>query len=139
MTATTKASQVMAALFARAALLETSGPNLRVSFPEAKPPFTPPANGKYLRVTIFPNVPKWQGCTDGIMDQGLLQVSVVWPKEQGIIEPTNVVGQVKQHFAKGTTLISGSTKVKIGSEPWHSSNMVEDISSVIHVTIPWTA
>lgn len=143
MTAIGKPAQVMDALFAHTALLETTGPMLPISFPEAKnadgTAFAPPANGKYLRVSIFPNLPKWEGLANGLMDQGLLQISVVWPKLEGLIAPANVVGQIKDHFDKQTVLVSGSTRVKVSNEPWHSPPLTEATDIAIPVTIPWTA
>jgi len=138
MTATGKASQVMDALFAHAALLATTAPSLPVSFPEA-PNFTPPTDGKYLRVSFFGNVPRWDALSVGVMDQGLLQISVVWPKNQGLIGVANAAAQVAAHFAKNTTLVSGATHVKVNNDPWVASPLTEENNVALPVTVPWTA
>lgn len=139
MTANGKPAEIIDALFTRATLMETSGPNLPVNVQEGAKPFSVPANGQYLKVSIFPNVPKWQGISDGVMKQGLFQVMVVWPKSQGIVPPANKVGAVMEHFPKGLLLYSGNTVVKISGEPWESGPLPMDDEMAIPVTIPYTA
>lgn len=130
--------EVMRALFDQVALLKTTGPQLPVAFPEGKT-FEPPEDGKYLRVSFFPNVPRWNAMAVGKMDQGLLQISVIWPKKQGEIKPARVASQVMELFPKGRTFFYGATKVKIVSDPWRATAVTEDISVAIPVTIPWNS
>lgn len=139
MTATGKAAQIASALFDHALLLATTGPSLPVSVPEPGKDFVVPASGKYLALSFFPNVQKWQGISGGSMDQGLLQISVIWPKREGVIKPLDVAQLIKDHFTKDTVLYNGSTKVKVSNDPWNSAPMTEDISVMVPVTIPWTA
>ena len=139
MTVSGKPAQTMDALFAKAALLETTGPQLPVSFPEQHPPFEPPDDGMYLAVSYFPNRPAWEGLSAGVLDQGLLQVAVVWPKNKGLIAAATVASQVQSHFAKGTIMVSGATKVKVTGEPVMAQPIPEDDKVLIPVTIPWTA
>jgi hypothetical protein len=137
-TASNKASQIVKALFEYAKTMEGSGPSLPVNLPEEKD-FTPPTDGKYLKVTFFPNLPRWEGIKQGIIDQGLLQISVVWPKSFGLIAPSVAAGQVCAFFAKGTTLTNGSTRVKITNEPWPAQPITEDNQVAIPVTVSWKA
>jgi hypothetical protein len=141
---TGKPAQIMDALFARALLMATQGPTLPVSLPEQFDPatqkgFEPPADGKYLTVQFFPNVPAWQGLASGRIDQGLLQVTVIWPKNEGVIKPAEKAQAVIDHFAKSTELFSGATKVTISGEPWASAPLPETHAVSIPVTIPWRA
>lgn len=135
----TKIAQIMEALFARASDLSTQAPALPIAWPEPATTFTPPSDGKYLRVEFFPNRPKWQGLAGGKMDHGLLQITVVWPKNQGEIAPVEAAGQVAAHFPKNLQLHNGSTKVKISSEPWISAALREDREVCVPVTILWSA
>jgi hypothetical protein len=130
---------IMSALFARAALMETQGPTLPVSFPEPAVPFIPPLDGKWLDVSFAPNRPAWEGLSSGRMDMGLLQVIVVWPRGEGEIKPAQAAGAVLAHFAKGTTLYSGSTKVVIASEPWLAAPIELPDRVNVPVLIPWVA
>jgi hypothetical protein len=140
MTPTNKASQIVDALFARAASLVTGSPTLPVSWPEQAETFEPPADGRYLEVMPpFKNVPAWEGVSDGEMSQGLLQINVVWPKNAGLLDAAEIAGLVMAHFAKGTLMTSGATTVKVGRQPWDSAPLVEPDRVFIPVTVPWTA
>jgi hypothetical protein len=140
MSATGKAAQIIDALLARVATLETGSPTLPVAWPEIDfDPMTDSDDCKYIAVSIFPNRPAWEGVSEGVMDQGLLQVSVVWPKGQGAIAPYEVAETVKAHFAKGTEMVSGATKVKVVLEPWAAQPLTEEHQVSIPVTVRWAA
>lgn len=134
-----KVAEAMAALFAHAALMETQGPTLPVSFPEPDKDFVPPEDGRYLEVALFSNTPRWEGVRSGRVDQGLLQVNVVWPKNQGLIKPGQKADQVIAHFAKNARLFSGGTRVTINLEPYAGSALPDADAVTIPVTIPWLA
>lgn len=125
------------ALLARCGSLNVGSPALPKAYPEAS--FTPPADGKYLRIDFYPNRPAWEGLSDGKLSQGLLQITVVWPKGQGIVRPMDAAQAVMGHFAKGTILSSGSARVKINGEPWAASPLSEAGQVSVPVTIPWVA
>ena len=137
MTATGKAAQVPDALLARVASLVTGSPTLPIAWPDIA--FNPPADGKYLEVAYFSNRPAWEGVGAGVLDQGLLQITVHWPRGSGIIAPSQVVETIKAHFAKGTLLTSGSTVVRLNRAPWAAAPLVSDQDLAIPVTIPWVA
>jgi hypothetical protein len=126
--------QIATALLARVATLVTGSPTLPVAYPDR--PFTPPADGKYLDVAVFFNRPAWEGVASGKVDQGLLQITVVWPRNTGIIKPMEVVSTVMAHFTKGATLTG---TVKVAAEPYSASPIFEGSETRIPVTIPWTA
>lgn len=126
--------QIADALLARCATLAVGSPALPIAMPEIA--FTPPASGKYLDVRDFTNRPLWEGVSGGKIDQGLLQVTVVWPPRQGVIKPKAAAAAVMAHFAKGLVLAHG---VKINGEPWAASPLSDDSEVRVPVTIPWTA
>lgn len=124
-----------------AALLLERASELSTLYPVAMPdrPFQKPDDGKYLRVTLFNNAPMWQGLTSGKMDQGLLQITLVWPPNEGVVVQREVAGQVMGHFYKGLTLYGAGARVKISSEPYAGSPILDDGESLTAITIPWRA
>jgi hypothetical protein len=139
MSVTGKPAQIIDALLARLQAL-TLDPELPVAWPEvAFAPETDAPDGKYLAVSFFPNRPAWEGIASGKVDQGLLQVSVVWPKGEGQIAPLQVAASVMAQFAKGLELVSGATKVKVYGEPWAAPPIVEADKVSVPITIPWKA
>jgi hypothetical protein len=138
MTATGKMAKIAESLFARATDLETTGPSLPLSVPE-DPDFSRPADLKYLEAQVFYNVQQWRGLSAGKMDMGLFQVSVIWPKNKGMIAPSNAVDQVMAHFPKGLRLFNGSTVVTISDEPYQGFTLDDDDTVKLPVVIPWSA
>jgi hypothetical protein len=112
-------------------------PALPIAYPDVN--FTPPADGKYLRVDLFKNAPFWEGLSTGRIDQGLLQVMVVWPRGEGIIKPAEVAALVLEHWSKGTRMFGSGTGVKVNREPWVASPIPSDHETEMPVTIPWVA
>ena len=128
---------VTALLLQQCESLVISSPSMPIAFPDVA--FTPPADGKYLRVDLFKNAPFWEGLASGRIDQGLLQIMVVWPRHRGIIKPAEVAALVEEHFKKGTKMFGSGATVKVNKEPWTSSAITGDISTETPVTIPWIA
>lgn len=124
-------------LLARCALMETEGPTLPVAMPDVA--FPPPADGRYLRVDLFSNAPFWEGLTSGRVDQGLLQVTVVWPKLKGVVAHRQAAAQVMAHFPKGLKLFGPATRVTVSREPWAASPILEDTETLTPITVSWTA
>lgn len=119
---------------------------LPVAMPEVPPPWVeadPDAEApdRYLRVSGFDNVPRWQGMQAGEkISQGILQVEVVWPRNEGTIRPKRAAQAVLNHFPRNLILRYGSARVVIGpQEPWHGSQIPDPAGSSIPVSIPWTA
>ncbi|WP_420478233.1 phage tail terminator-like protein [Brevundimonas sp. FT23028] len=130
-------AEVAKLLLARCAILSVGSPVLPVAMPDV--PFPPPSDGKYLRVSLFNNAPAWEGMNSGRMDQGLLQVTVVWPKGKGVIKAREVAADVMAHFPKGLKLVNAGAKVRINREPWAGSPILDDNASLVAITIPWVA
>ncbi len=128
---------VQLALFDRLEAL-TLSPPLEIDWPEPPVTFVPPADGQYLEVRFFPNAPAFQGLGGETLDQGLLQISVVWPKNQGEIAPGLIAKAVREHFAAPLSLFRGSTKTKItGTQIAAVLKGATDLR--IPVTVSWTA
>ena len=125
-------ADVAAALLERCSTLNVGSPPLLVAYPDVE--FTPPASGKYLEVALFWNAPAWVSVADGDISQGLLQITVVWPRNRGEIEPSAIADQIKAHFPKAVRL--GPAKV---GAAWKSSPIREAAETRIPVTVPWTA
>lgn len=141
MTATGKPAQIAEALFERVLTLTTTLP---IIWPEQldapNPDIQTTGEGQArLEVAVFYNRPAWEGVSSGALDQGLLQITVVWPKNRGVIKPMEVVGTVLEHFPTGHPMFSGTTKVRVSGAPWASSPISETNEVRIPVTIPWTA
>lgn len=124
-------------LLARCDLMKTEGPALPVAMPDVS--FAPPTSGKYLRVDLFTNAPFWEGLKSGKIDQGLLQVTVVWPRNTGAIAIRKAVADVLAHFPKGLALFGPAARVRVNKEPWEASPIIEDDKTSIPITISWTA
>ncbi|MGA0604859.1 phage tail terminator-like protein [Phenylobacterium sp. VNQ135] len=135
-----KASEIPAALLERLTSLEVGSPPLPIAYPDVSfDPATDAPQGKYLEAGYFRNAPAWEGLSEGVLDQGLLVVSVVWPKGQGVIAMNAAAQAVADHFPKGLTLKSGSTAVKINREPVIASPLTEGDKTIVAISIPWVA
>ena len=130
-------ANIAEALLEKALLMETTGPTLPTELPNQPAGFNPPADGKYLSVSLFPNGNAWEGLNSGSMAMGLLGVMVVWPKGLGEHGAYLVADLVATHFAKGTILTAGGTKVKINREPVALQPLIEDDRISVPVNISW--
>lgn len=130
------AADVAKALLDRVGTLTHGSPVMKKAMPDV--PFSPETGKPYFRVDLFRNAPFWQGLNTGKIDQGLMQVTVVWPEGQGIIKASAAADAVMAHFPKGLKLFSGSARVKLG-EPYASAPLLDAGWSSTPVTIPWRA
>ena len=136
---TDKPAQIAKALLDHVATLVIGDPPLPIAMPEHADGFKPPADGKYLEVRYFPNATAWEGLAAGALDQGLLQITVVWPKNEGVITPNQIAGQVMAHMPKNRVLFEGPTKVKINREPRAAAPISDDTEVRIPVIFSWVA
>lgn len=131
---------VTALLLQQCESLVISSPAMPIAYPDvAFDPKTKAPDGKYLRVDLFKNAPFWEGLSSGRIDQGLLQIMVVWPRNRGIIKPAEVAALVEEHFKKGTRMTGSGVTVKVNREPYSSSPITSPDKSETPVTIPWIA
>lgn len=135
--ATGEAAQIIDALLARCSGLAEGVPTLPIAMPEIT--FTPPASGKYLQVDFFANKPAWEGLSSGKLAQGMLQITVVWPRGAGIVASATAAQSVIDHFTKGLILRSGVAKVTISGEPWAATPISDPTEIRVPITIPWVA
>lgn len=140
MTATGKPAQIFDALMTRVGTMVLRSPAIPVAYPDVTfDPATSATDGIYIDVSYFPNRPAWEGVSAGALDQGLLQLSVVYPPNSGLVAPLQIAELIKTHFAKGTVMVSGTTKVKVTREPWAASPLVDDKETRTPVSVSWTA
>lgn len=135
--ATTTDAMIFTALVAKlqalVPALPIAGPN--VTFPAAGQP-TP---AKYLTIDFLPNRNRpFPIGDDAEPHQGLFQVSVKWPKGNGIADALDVAGAIIDHF-KNQTLFVGGLQIKINREPWAASPMQDDDRLIIPVSISYIA
>lgn len=131
------AADVATALLARAGTLTHGSPVMKKAMPDVS--FTPEAGKPYFRADLFRNAPFWQGLNTGKIDQGLMQITVVWPEGKGIIKASAAADAVMAHFPKGLKLFNGTACVRISGEPWASSPLMGDATTETPITIPWKA
>lgn len=135
-----KASEIPAALLARLSSLAIGSPPLPIAYPDI--PFDPATQslaGKYLQAGYFRNTPAFEGLSSGVLDQGVLVVSVVFPKSGGVIAINQAAQFVADHFPKASALKNGSTRVKISKEPVIGSPLQEGDKTIVAVTVSWVA
>lgn len=131
---------VAGVLLARCETLNVGTPKMPVAMPDVTfDPAVKAPDGRYLRADLFSNAPFWEGLTSGRIDQGLLQITVVWPKGKGLIVQRRAAQQVMDHFAKGLKLFGPATRVSINREPWAAAPIKGDVSTETPITISWTA
>lgn len=139
-----KSDDIALALLTRAESLQVPDPVdggfLPVAMPEVAPPWGEgAAPDRYLRVSIFDNVPRWVGVDGSQMGQGILQVEVVWPRGQGVISIRAAAQAVLNHFPAALVLREGSARVKVQSVPSHGTAFPTPDGMTMLVSIPWDA
>lgn len=128
-------ADVVQALLTRAENLPVG---VTVVLPEGTEAPEAPSAG-HVEVLFFSNQPLWSAVDTGKIDQGFLQVTVVWPRGDGLIRAHQTVDIVKDYFPKGLVLNEGSARVKISSDPWNAAPISDEHELRIPITIPWTA
>lgn len=135
-------ADIFAGLLARVSTLSVGGsPALPIAYPEHSDdgqPFDPETDapdGRYLDVRIFPNRPRAQGLSSMRLDQGLLQVEVVWKKNKGVIAPAAVADEIIAHFPNGLSM----GPAKVNGQPYASAALSANAEFRMPITIPWTA
>ncbi len=126
---------IEAALFARAASLDLTVAR-EIAWPNL--PFTPPAAG-YLEVVHFPNRPQrlFLRGSDPHFRQGLLQLTVVGPLNEGAGPATLAAGEIAAHFPADLALYSEGVKVKVQGAPRTWPAEKTDTSWTVRVDVPY--
>lgn len=135
-----KASEIPTALLERFLTLSVGSPALPLASPDAAfDPATGALDGKYVEAGFFRNAPLWEGLKAGVIDQGLFVVSVIGPKDRGVIWINEAAQAVADHFPKGLVLTSGDTTVRINKEPVIASPLLEGDKTIVAVRLSWVA
>lgn len=126
---------IEAALFTRVASLSLT-PARQVAYPNV--PFTPPAAG-YVEVLHFPNRPQrvFLRGTDPHFRQGILQLTVVSPLNEGATPATKAAGEIAAHFPADLELYKGGLKLKIQAAPRAWPAEKNATSWTVQVDIPY--
>ena len=119
-------------LLAKVSALNMESPDWPVAYPRR--PFTPPDDGRYLRVELLTNKTVSRGLSHSSRNrhQGILQVMVCLPA--GDTETTagsavtdgDLVQQVIDHFKRGTSMAGGGITVKIEEQPSRGPEFTEN-------------
>lgn len=134
---TSTEARIKALLLARLGTLAGDAGALPIAWPNKS--FTPPNDGKFLRVDFIPNrVDRIEIASDGAHQmRGLLQVSVMWPKGEGTDTPLDIAGAIVAAYAADLTLWDGELSVRVYERPAVAGVIVEDQRVMIPVTILW--
>lgn len=126
---------IEAALFARVASLDLT-PAREIAWPNV--PFTPPAAG-YVEVLHFPNRPQrlFLRGSDPHFRQGILQLTVVGPLNEGPTPATTAAGAIAAHFPADLALYSEGLKVKVqaAARIWPADKT--DTSWTVQLDVPY--
>jgi hypothetical protein len=98
-----------------------------------------PTEDWYIEAKVFPNSPRGQVLGSGRLDQGLLVISGVFPKNTGDIEPSNIAETIMSWFPHNLNLHSGGHKISVVSEPYEGVAITRSDRYVIPVIIEWVS
>ena len=129
-------SDIETALFDRVASLALS-PVLPIAWPNVD--YTPPADGLYMSVQLFPNGVQRYSQTGADPKQriGILQITVVTPLNQGPSNATLIASQIAEHFPADLIMRSGAVKVSVTDAPSIAPAIKTDASHDVPLSIPY--
>lgn len=129
-------TSIMAALFKRVSAFPTPLP---IAWPNKK--FDRPGDGKYLRVSFIPNTALRLliSSTGKHRHIGILQVSVLWPQNDGEEAAREIAAAVAAWFPCDLPMTSGEVNARVTKRPDAGPLMVEDSGVMIPVTISYEA
>jgi len=116
----------------------TSTGNLAYAWPEV----TLDVSNKpyYLAVDVVLNNHGFQPVAGNNVERmGFLIIKVVWPKNEGIIRPSEVASAIALAWKAGTTIFGTGVKVVVSPDPYLSSPLPDPTRVSIAVNIPWKA
>ena len=122
-------SQIIQAAFTRLTQIQNAPP---IAWPGIN--FTPPNQGAWLEVSLFPNEPDdrfWSG--ERALQIGFIQVSVCVRPGIGLANPTALAESVIAHFPKGLEI----GPVKVRKRPYLRPAVTVDHYYFVPVTIPY--
>lgn len=114
------------------AAVEAENFTLPIAWPDRS--FTPPADG-HLEVGVMHNGQRWGGLTSGHLKQGILQITVVRPRNLGAPKTDAVVDTVVARFPQARRI----GPAKITTDPTHGDALYDANRTLVVISIPWTA
>lgn len=101
--------------------------------------FTPVTDVAYQRVQLVPRRPENPTMGDSYYREvGEFQIFLVYPSNKGSAEVLARAELVQQHFARGTTLVEGSTQVIIPSTPQISGSAIMSDRILVPVIVQYS-
>jgi len=130
------------AVIVDALLSEAASVSLPTGFEKAWPntAFDPLDNSTgYVRFSILKNTPTNPRIRfgDEPIRRGILQASVFVPENRGIVSASETVGIIRDAFARGTKITSGSVTIRIDDEPDVGPDIQNGAWVQIPVSIPY--
>jgi hypothetical protein len=101
-------------LQALVAHLDDFTPSMPVSAPNVT--YTPTTGTPYLRVWHMPAVTDWLGLdpNENLNEhRGVLQIDVMWPAGQGVMQPLERADAIAAHFQRGQQFTHGGVTTQI--------------------------
>jgi hypothetical protein len=116
----------------------TLSPTMQIAFQNV--PFTPPTGG-YLRASHFPNTTNQitLGDTGINRHEGIFQIDVFTPENEGIIKAMEIAGTIEQHFKRGTYINNDGVLVRIMQPPEITTSLKSSPYLQTPISIRWQA
>jgi hypothetical protein len=103
-------------------------------------PFSPTDGAAYLKVYFIPTTTEAMDIAGLINEyRGILQVSVIYPGESGIVAPLELAAAVADHFQSGTVVTHGATTFKIQQPPQVGPTIDDGAWTIIPVSVRYRA
>ena len=139
----TAEATIMRGLFERVkAFAESKAPQLGVAWPEIG--FPPPKDAEgnalpYLRAFLLPaNTAAFAIDATGSNDHtGILQVSVFWPKGEGVVKPVDLAGEIASHFRRTTRIDLDGVRIDVAGPPSVGPVLPETDLVQVPVSVPY--
>lgn len=106
---------------------------LPVAFQEVE--FAPPESGIYIDATFLPNGLKFEGVAAGRLDQGLMQLSLVYPRANGLKKPFAAAQAIADHYPIGLRI----GKIKVNRQTVVAAPLPDAHEIRVPITVSWTA
>jgi len=116
--------------------METFAGGYSIAYPNVK--FTP-TDATYIEVAHLPNGFAYEGISEAKAHQGILQLTVVSPEQEGAIAPKTIAGNLADHFAKDSQFYETGVAVKVTNNPSIGQTLPDQGKARTPVTINYQA
>lgn len=128
---------------ADALMYAVSALSMAVSQPIAYPgvKYTPVTGQAYLYASLLPNQTRRMFIGNGEPNrhQGILQISVMWPRDVGVMPPLRVAAKIASHLGEGTVLATDLGPIRIDERPSIMPALQGPVWVNVPVRIPYVA